>query len=122
MSNKRKKWRLVTDYNVTHYQCGLTAGDHVLLRHDIIIRDRNEVPTGEIYHAGEIWMVLHGSSDDPGVVWLRQPDNQRHTWTDDETIYDTFERVIEKNVVDQQKPTPNKSGNDSVHPRKQSTE
>ena len=87
------EWKLITEYNVENYKCGLKAGDLIRVKHDIVVRDHNDKPTGDIHKAGEIWTVLYGAEEDPGVVWLRQPDGERHTWDDTESIFDTFEKV-----------------------------
>lgn len=93
--SKRKKpdWKYIDRYDVLEYRCGLRAGDYVRLRRDLVIRDSQGNPTGEIHNAGEIWQVLPGASEDPQVVFLLQPDGQRHTWDDDPSIYEWFEKV-----------------------------
>jgi hypothetical protein len=95
MTVKKTKWKLITDYPVTKYSCGLVVGQYLRLRKDLIVRD----PEGKIVKtikAGEIWEVIPGSTEPPLDVWLRRPDGQRHTWEDSESIFDTFE--IEVNV------------------------
>jgi hypothetical protein len=77
------------------YQCGLRAGDRVRLRRDIAVTQDGRL-TGTVHSAGEIWKVLSGASGDPGVVFLLQPDNKRHTWDDKQSIYDMFELVESK--------------------------
>jgi hypothetical protein len=84
-------FKLVTEYPVTDYQCGARAGDPVRLRRDIAIHDHTGAPTGEAYHAGEIWSVLRGAAEEPVVVWLRQANGETHTWSDDEDFLRTFE-------------------------------
>ena len=74
------------------YGCGLSAGDRLRLRRDLPIRDHKGRPTGVVHRAGEIWTVLTGDPLEPGIVWLRQPDGERHTW--DETVLDWFERLV----------------------------
>jgi hypothetical protein len=91
MTDKKPEWRLVTQYGVESYQCGLKKGDRIRLIEDLVIRTYDEVPTGEVQKKGEIWTVLPGSKEDPGIVWLRQPDGERHTWDDDESIFEVFE-------------------------------
>jgi hypothetical protein len=70
----------VTRYPVTQYRCGARAGDRVRLRRKI----------GD-HPAGEIWSVLRGAAEEPVVVWLRQADDETHTWSDDEDFLQTFE-------------------------------
>lgn len=81
----------VTEYPVTVYHCGAHAGDQVRLRHDIVVREHDGAPTGEVHRAGEVWTVLCGSAEQPPVIWLRQPDGQSHVWSDDSDFLVTFE-------------------------------
>lgn len=85
-------WKYIDRYDVGEYRCGLRAGDYVRLRRALVIRDWQGNPTGEVHAAGEIWRVLPGAAEDP-VVFLLQPNGKRHTWDDDESIYEWFERV-----------------------------
>lgn len=75
------------------YKCGLKAGDLLELVRNIVIKDHNNKPTGFRHLKGEIWSVVPGSKQDPGVVWLRQADGNVHTWDDDKTIFQTFKRI-----------------------------
>lgn len=84
-------FHLVTEYPVIHYQCGVRAGDRVRLRHDIIVREHDGTPNGTVHRAGEVWTVLPGSIDEPPIVWLRQPDGESHTWSDDSDFLAAFE-------------------------------
>ena len=70
----------VTHYPVTEYRCGVRAGDRVRLRREI-----------GSHPAGEIWSVLRGAAEEPVVVWLRQANDETHTWSDDEDFLQTFE-------------------------------
>jgi hypothetical protein len=87
----KDKFKLVTEYPITDYQCGARAGDRVRLQHDISIQDHTGKPTGEVHLAGEIWLVLRGAAEEPVVVWLRQANGETHTWSDDEDFLRTFE-------------------------------
>ena len=87
------KWEFISDYPVTEYKCGLRAGDKIKLKQDIIVQDHNGKPTGEIYPKEEIWTVLPGANEKEIVVWLMQADGKRHTWDDDDTIYEDFEVI-----------------------------
>jgi hypothetical protein len=87
----KDKFKLVTEFPITDYRCGVRAGDHVRLQRDIAIRDHTGAPTGEVHHAGEIWSVLRGAAEEPVVVWLRQADGETHTWSDDDDFLRTFE-------------------------------
>lgn len=89
----KKEWRFVSEYPIERYKCGLNAGDRVRLRHDIVVTNHKGKPTGKVYPKGEIWNVLTGAKEEPVVVWFRQADGDRHTWDDDESIFETFEIV-----------------------------
>ena len=89
----KSKFKLIGEYPIKEYACGLTAGQKVKLLKDIVMEDHHGKPTGSIYNAGEIWEVLSGSKEPPIVVWLRQPDGKRHTWDDDSSIFDYFEVI-----------------------------
>lgn len=93
MAKSKPKFELVGDYPITDYKCGARSGDHVKLRRDIVVRDHKGKPTGKILPAGEIWSVINGSAVEPLDVWLRQPDGNRHTWSDDHDFSTWFERV-----------------------------
>lgn len=93
MPKSKPEWKLVTEYPITDYQCGIRAGERVRLRKDIVQRDHRAKPTGVVHRAGEIWTVLSGSAEPPVDVWLRQADGERHTWSDDDDFWIWFERV-----------------------------
>ena len=93
MKKTEAKWKLVTDFAVNEYRCGLHSGDRVRLKSDIIVRDTRGKPTGTVHKKGEIWTVLHGSKDDPGVVRLLQADGRLHFWDDEATIFDQFDKT-----------------------------
>jgi len=88
----------VTEFNIERYQCGLVAGDKLRLKHDIIVRDAEGEPTGDVHEAGGIWEVLTGAEADPEVLWLKQPDGEYHSWDDDPTVFEMFERVAPEAV------------------------
>ena len=86
------KYILVTDYPVARYKCGLTVGDRVRLKKDLVVRDHRNRPTAKIHRKGEIWIVLRGSNVGRIDVWFRQPDGTSHTWDDNlESINEWFE-------------------------------
>ena len=87
------KLHIPTEHNrITHYQCGLVAGQRVRLKKDIVVTCAG-VPTGTVHRAGEVWIVLTGVDSDP-VLWLQQLDGERSTWDDDATsVYEWFERI-----------------------------
>lgn len=87
-------WKLVGAYDLPVYQCGLRAGRVLALRRDLVITN-SDGPTGEVRRKGERHAVLHGSSQDPGIVWLRDSDGHRCTWDDVPEILDWLEVVDE---------------------------
>jgi hypothetical protein len=94
MPPRNSRWKLVTEYGVESYSCGLRAGDVVELTRPLAVRDHSDVPTGKVYPAGERWTVLSGSRYDPGVVWFLQANGDRCTWDDDAAqINEWFRRV-----------------------------
>lgn len=93
MPKSKPKWKLVTEYPITDYQCGARAGEQVRLRKDIIVQDHRGKPAGDVQRAGEIWTVINGAAEPPLDLWLRQPDGERHTWSDDDDFWNWFERV-----------------------------
>ena len=88
-------WKLHTptaENRITHYRCGLVAGERVRLKKDLPIECEG-VPTGGVHRAGEEWTVLIGISSDP-VLWFRRPDGDRHTWDDDSaSVAEWFEKI-----------------------------
>jgi hypothetical protein len=83
----------VDTFTVQTYRCGLTAGDRLRLRHPLPRQDDSGEPTGEPHKPGEIWTVLTGSPDDPEALWLRQPDGTLHSWSDDNSVFESFEKL-----------------------------
>jgi hypothetical protein len=88
MAKKKNKWKIVgpDEMVMQRYPCGVMAGESLRLRRDLVITDHRNRPTGVVHRAGEIWGVLTGIPSEPKVVWLREPDGNRHTWTDDELL------------------------------------
>ena len=90
------EWKLHvrTESNrITHYKCGLVAGQRVRLKKDLVVTGRGGVPTGAVHRRGEEWAVLTGITTDP-VLWFSQPDGERCTWDDDAASVDEwFERI-----------------------------
>lgn len=90
------KWKLhiSSDENrITHYKCGLVAGDKIKLKKDIVVSTQDGIPSGVIHRAGEEWVVLTGITSDP-VLWFRRPDGERCTWDDDAAeVEEWFERI-----------------------------
>ena len=91
-SMKKPAWKLVTEYPVATYACGLRAGERLELKKDIVLNQSSK-PTGQRLKKGGVWQVLAGSKEKPVVVWLRQPDGKTHTWDDDLSTFDSFSRL-----------------------------
>ena len=82
----------VCTFTLEQYRTGLRAGEQLRLRHDFSVKDSH----GRIVRvipAGSIWKVLTGAIEDSSCVWLEEPDGKLHSWDDDESIFETFERV-----------------------------
>jgi isopentenyldiphosphate isomerase len=120
MNKPGNDWRLIGDYPVTNYKCGLKAGNHVRLRADLLVRDHEGKPTGIIHRAGEIWRVLPGAEYGAVVIWLRQPNGERHTWDDNPTVFDAFELVNEEifDVVNERDEVVGQAPRSEVHAKR----
>jgi hypothetical protein len=100
VSKKSRKekfgWKLLHEYPIMEYTCGLKAGDRVVLRKDLVIQDDRGNPTGRTHPKGEAWVVLPGSKILPIAVWFQKADGNRHTLNDDETVFEWVEIVGSK--------------------------
>ncbi len=77
---------------ITHYRCGLVAGQRVRLRKEWILNTHEGNPSSELHPAGEEWVVLAGVESDP-VLWFLQPNGERCTCNDDAAfVHEWFER------------------------------
>lgn len=85
-------YKLVTDYSLHTYPCGLSSGDKLKLKVEIKVKDHKGKHTGEIHRKGEIWVVLSGVPEEPEIIWLKQPNGERHTW-DASDIFETFKLI-----------------------------
>jgi hypothetical protein len=88
----RDRYVPITDFSLTQYRCGLKAGDSVRLTKDLEDLDSDGRPTA-IHKKGEVWQVLSGSPQDPEALWLGEPAGELHSWDDDDSIWDQFERA-----------------------------
>ena len=53
------EWKLhvpTEDNRITHYQCGLVAGQSVRLKKDLVVTTYDGVPTGTVHRSGEEWI------------------------------------------------------------------
>jgi hypothetical protein len=73
------------------YKCGLRPGDVLTLWRELPVHDHLG-NTVRVHRIGELWHVLEPSGD-PTTLWLRQPDDAPHTWSDDESVFDYFQPV-----------------------------
>ena len=113
MSRKSDTYRLVTEYGLSPYPCGLCRGEEVRIKKPIVVRDSSGKKTGKVYPNGEVWTVLSGVKDEPDVIWLRQADGERHTW-DSSSFFETFERVNPKEPIQPPQTTTGSSAPDRV--------
>src|SRR5688572_19010275 len=95
MPKSKAQYKLVTEYPVTEYRCGARAGQRVRLRRGLVVRDDQNKPTGMVHAIGEVWTVVRGASEEPRVLWLREPSGASQTWSDDDEFWDWFERVTD---------------------------
>jgi hypothetical protein len=72
------------------YRCGLKPTDRLRLRMDFSVLDEEGSQHG-VHKAGEVWEVLPPSKE-KSVLWLLTPAGDRHTWDDNDSVFDTFER------------------------------
>ncbi len=89
---KEDDYIAVSTFSVTDYKCGLRSGDKLCLRQDLPIKDENG-QRDRVVPGGSIWTVLTGAIEDPSCVWLQEPDGEVHAWDDDQSIFETFERI-----------------------------
>jgi hypothetical protein len=90
-----KEWKLVDSFPVSEYRCGAKAGDRVRLRRELVIEDSSGKPTGKVFPSGDVWTVIRGAAEEPRVLWLRTSDQESHTWDDDASFWDWFEKIEE---------------------------
>jgi hypothetical protein len=60
----------------------------------LVVQDHLGKPI-RVHSVGEIWTVLPGAREQTVVVWLRQPDGERHTWDDGAEFWAWFEKIEE---------------------------
>jgi len=87
----KSKYKVVFDYTLLRYPCGLASGDRLKVIKPIVVRDHLNNETGKIHSEGEIWDVLPGAESEPDVIWLRDSNGERQTW--DQTLFDTFQKI-----------------------------
>jgi hypothetical protein len=92
-------WKLVSTYGGSVYLCGLMPGDLITLRRQLAITDSNGFHIGSI-EPGLPWVVLTSVENEKGILWLREPSGERHTWDDNEEVFLTFERYRPSSLTD----------------------
>ena len=92
----KDQWKSITDYPVIKYSCGLSAGDRVRLRKDIIDTNNLDAPILPSLKMDQIWEVIPGSDVPPIVVWFRRTDGERHTGDDAASIFEYVELLPAK--------------------------
>ena len=75
------------------YSCGLRVGDRLRLKKELVTTDHQGRPTGEIHTPGEVWTVTDDCCEEEHDLWLLQPDGSPHTWDDDQSVFDYFDRI-----------------------------
>jgi len=80
-------------FTVNEYRCGLRAGDRLQLRRRLPGTDGRVPHVDAACEIGGVWTVLTGSPHDPQALWLRQPDGKLHSWDDNESIFECFEKL-----------------------------
>ena len=87
-----KKWILSKRHTRRIYAVGLKPGDRVTpIRRLPRYRGRSTRPYA-FYEPGQVFEVLPGSSETPGVIWLLNPNQERCTWDDSELFFVDFAR------------------------------
>jgi hypothetical protein len=79
-------------FTVNEYRCGLRSGDQLRLVRALPGNDGHPHDDAA-RRIGAVWTVLSGSPQDPDALLLSQPDGKLHTWSDDESVFEYFERL-----------------------------
>ena len=83
----------VNIFTINEYRCGLRAGGQLRLLQALPGNDDHAPHAAAAFQIGGVWTVLPGSPQDPDALLLSQPDGRLHTWSDDESIFDYFEKL-----------------------------
>lgn len=82
----------VDTFDVNTYDCGLKTGEKLRLKVPIPLEDER----GRVIRTipkDSVWTVLSGSFQDPGCLWLEEPGGDNHSWDDDKSLFEVFQRV-----------------------------
>jgi hypothetical protein len=82
----------ISVFTIDEYRCGLRAGDRLRLYRALPGNDERSLPDDSVREIGGVWTVLTGSPQDPEALWLSQPDGRLHSWSDDASIFDCFQK------------------------------
>lgn len=80
------------EHDLMEYPCGLKADEKDRLIKEIIVQDHRGRPTGEVHKENEIWTIASGASNEPDIIWLKEPNGDDHTW-DQDSIFEYFEKI-----------------------------
>jgi len=79
------------------YECGVWPGQYLYLTKDLPVTDHLGKVV-KVFESGQRWLVIPPSTPvwavnpSPNIpVWLVQPDGERHTWDDDDSLFEHFE-------------------------------
>jgi hypothetical protein len=64
-------YRLVKDYSLEQYSCGLSAGTELSIKREIRVSDHTGKETEKIYPEGKVWTALPGVAVNPDFIWIR---------------------------------------------------
>lgn len=80
------------------YLCGLRPlFDEVRLRRNLVVKDKTGMAAAT-YKRGEVWTVMYPVRSSRGFVWLTQYDGKDLLWVDDDSIFETFQKVPQRKI------------------------
>jgi hypothetical protein len=83
----------ISVFTIDEYRCGLRAGERLRLHRALPGDDEHLLPDDAAHEIGGVWTVLTGSPQDPDALWLSQSDGGLHSWSDDESIFEYFDKL-----------------------------
>ncbi len=84
--NNKVEYKFVDgEQTLSIYSNGLKAGDTLILTQDLKMcaGDRD---TSVNFASGSQWVVIPGLKSEPNILWLRNPNGERHTWDLDDVF------------------------------------
>ena len=92
--NNKPSWKLVTEFSNSDYLCGLTAGDKIRLKKELVVTETGSGKIIRTHPSRSNAVVLKGSSDSPNIVWCRWTETgDVFTWDNEPEFFDWFERI-----------------------------